>query len=138
LRKLLKHFGTLAALAALLAVHSTHWAALQTVAWGKMLVAFTQDESVLSALIRTFDGQNPCTLCLKVREGIAEDQQQQSHPGAPAPNTSETGEALWEFRVALMPPPPLGILEDHPFIPTLHSDFRYAPPRPPPRTLLDA
>jgi len=137
LRRLLKHLGTLTALAALLALHSTHWAALQTVAWSKMLVSFAQQESVLSALARTFDGRNPCELCLKVREGIAQDQQ---HPDSntPAPTSSTTGEALWQFRVALSPAPPLGVLEEHPFVPTLHTEFQHAPPRPPPRPLLNA
>jgi len=137
LRNLLKYFGMLGALAALLVLHSTHWAALQTVAWSRMLVTFAQEGPLLSAVSRTFDGKNPCPMCLKVRDGIAEDQREASAPSAP-PDTQRTGEALWEFRVTLTPVPNLSTAEEQPAASVLQTQFRYAPPSPPPRPLLPA
>ena len=132
LRRVSSILGLLGAVTALLAIHSTHWAALQTVAWGKMFVSYVQEGSVLSAVTRTFDGKNPCAMCLKVREGIAQEKQS-SDQKAPAPAPSMTGEALWEFRVASTPPPPLGALEHHACIPLFCSDVMHRPPSPPPR-----
>jgi len=40
-----------------------HWAALQSVAWMGMLVAYSQSGSVASAVEKTFDGRHPCPLC---------------------------------------------------------------------------
>jgi hypothetical protein len=40
-----------------------HWAALQSVAWVGMLFSYSQSESVVSAIEKTFDGRHPCPLC---------------------------------------------------------------------------
>lgn len=137
LRKAVKIFGMLGAVVALLAIHSTHWAALQAVAWGKMFVAFAQEDSLTSAIVRTFDGQHPCTLCLEVQEGIAQDQHSRESE-APAPASLGIGEALWEFNVALTPDRALASMEEHPCDLLLHSDFTHRPPSPPPRISVDA
>ena len=47
-----------------------HWAFLQSVAWFGMAVRFTQSEPLAAALEKTFNGQNPCTLCKTVEEGV--------------------------------------------------------------------
>ena len=46
-----------------------HWAILQTGAWTGMIVAYTKDGNVSTAISRTFDGKHPCALCCAVREG---------------------------------------------------------------------
>jgi len=46
-----------------------HWAILQTGAWTGMIVAYTKDGNVSTAISRTFDGKHPCALCCAVRDG---------------------------------------------------------------------
>lgn len=40
-----------------------HWIALQSVAWGTMLVRNAQSASLSEAVAKTFDGTHPCSLC---------------------------------------------------------------------------
>ncbi len=42
------------------------WAVLQTVAWTKMMVDYSQGASVAEAVAKTFDGDHPCNLCTKI------------------------------------------------------------------------
>lgn len=46
-----------------------HWCLLQSVAWASMLVERSQQDSFVTALQTTFDGQHPCKLCRIVRDG---------------------------------------------------------------------
>jgi len=46
-----------------------HWAILQTGAWMGMIVAYSRDGDVSTAISRTFDGKHPCTLCCAVQDG---------------------------------------------------------------------
>ncbi len=45
-----------------------HLALLQTVAWSKMLVDFSSNQSLTQAVEKTFDGAHPCELCKVVRQ----------------------------------------------------------------------
>ena len=40
-----------------------HWIVLQTVAWGTMIVRYSQQVSLTQAVAQTFDGDHPCNLC---------------------------------------------------------------------------
>ena len=42
------------------------WAVLQTVAWTKMVIDYSQQATVSEALAKTFDGNHPCGLCKKI------------------------------------------------------------------------
>lgn len=53
-----------------------HWAALQTVAWAGMIVAYAKDASVREAISKTFDGRHPCPLCKAIERGRQQEQQQ--------------------------------------------------------------
>jgi hypothetical protein len=46
-----------------------HWAFLQSVAWAGMIVQYSKDDSVTSALSKTFDGKHACKLCRIVEAG---------------------------------------------------------------------
>lgn len=46
-----------------------HWAVLQSVAWAGMVVSYSQEGSLSSALAKTFDGQHACKLCRIVEAG---------------------------------------------------------------------
>lgn len=51
-----------------------HWVVLQSAAWVGMLVSYSQGESVVAALEKTFDGAHPCDLCKVVKSGRDEEQ----------------------------------------------------------------
>lgn len=55
-----------------------HWAVLQTMAWTKMLVDYTQQDSLSVAVAKTFDGEHPCQLCQTVKQGRQEEQKKQT------------------------------------------------------------
>ena len=40
-----------------------HWVVLQSIAWGRMIVEYSQQASVKEAVVKTFDGQHPCDIC---------------------------------------------------------------------------
>jgi hypothetical protein len=50
-------------IALLLAACGAHWGALQSVAWTRMLAENLRTVSFAEAVVRTFDGQHPCSIC---------------------------------------------------------------------------
>jgi len=40
-----------------------HWITLQSVAWGVMIVTYSQNCPLSEAVAKTFDGKHPCDLC---------------------------------------------------------------------------
>ncbi|MFO1461475.1 MAG: hypothetical protein U1G08_18990 [Verrucomicrobiota bacterium] len=46
-----------------------HWALLQSVAWAGMVVRYSQEDSLSTALAKTFDGRHACKLCRIVQAG---------------------------------------------------------------------
>jgi hypothetical protein len=48
-----------------------HWNLLQVAAWTGMIVKYSQDGSIKSAVEKTFDGEHPCCLCKAVAKGKA-------------------------------------------------------------------
>ena len=54
---------------ALVCVLGGHWAVLQVAAWTGMAISYSQNDSLSSALSKTFDGKHPCQLCLLVKKG---------------------------------------------------------------------
>ena len=51
-----------------------HLALLQTIAWGNMLVEFSNSSSLTEAVGKTFDGEHPCELCKVVKKSKTEDE----------------------------------------------------------------
>jgi hypothetical protein len=45
-----------------------HFALVQTLAWGNMLLKYSNGSSVTEAAKKTFDGEHPCHLCKVVKE----------------------------------------------------------------------
>lgn len=65
-----------------------HWAALQGVAWTGMLIEYTSESSLREGVRKTFDGENPCSMCVAIAEGVA-DEAAQRHDGAvPVPENT--------------------------------------------------
>src|SRR5512137_1795783 len=54
----------------------TPWALLQSVAWFRMLVSYSQQTGLAQAVSMTFDGKHPCRLCHLVKEGQAKERQE--------------------------------------------------------------
>ena len=135
MNRLMRTIGCGLCLIAVVATLGGHWLALQSVAWGRMLVAFSQTESVGNALRMTFDGKHPCHLCRKVMQGAQRERQdQEKHPWVKADKTART-----VFRSAAHAGAGCAFklpLAARPFVPGLHADFVQPPPTPPPRLLL--
>ena len=45
-----------------------HWALFQSVAWVGMVITYSQDGSLTQALVKTFDGKHPCSLCNQIAQ----------------------------------------------------------------------
>ena len=46
-----------------------HWTLLQTIAWSGMLVNYAAQDGLTAGIVKTFDGKNPCQLCVIVEDG---------------------------------------------------------------------
>ena len=46
-----------------------HWTLLQSVAWVGMFLSYSQTSTLRQALVKTFDGQHPCSLCKRIEQG---------------------------------------------------------------------
>lgn len=57
----------------LLVIAGGHWGMLQLVAWTSMVIDFSREAPVATAVSMTFDGHNPCLLCKTVERGLADD-----------------------------------------------------------------
>jgi hypothetical protein len=127
----IKLAGLAACLAAILAMNGGHWLALKSLAWGRMIWHFSQREPLGTAIAKTFSGQYPCPLCLKIRQGWHQEQQREQK--LPCLPTEKMPEPFWEWQSVGIPLAPTGIRDDHPFVPQFHCDFIDCPPTPPPR-----
>jgi hypothetical protein len=65
----LSSIGRAATILALCLSVGFHWLALQSVAWTTMLVANARHAPLSEALVKTFDGKHPCSLCHAVSAG---------------------------------------------------------------------
>ena len=45
-----------------------HWAFLQSVAWVSMVISYSEDATLTEALVKTFDGRHPCSLCKRIAQ----------------------------------------------------------------------
>ncbi len=68
-----KKFGHVLLILALLGATGGHWAVLQTIAWADMLATNLQTESVGAAITKTFDGAHPCKMCKQISAGKKEE-----------------------------------------------------------------
>jgi hypothetical protein len=120
--------GCAAGLLALLVASGGHWTVLQSVAWARMLIEYSRDSSLAEAIEKTFDGEHPCSLCHKIRQGRQQEEQQ-----PPLRPWEKQSEFLLDSRRVAVPLPPATAAEVSAAALNLHSDFIPAPPKPPPR-----
>jgi len=107
-----------------------HWAVLQSVAWVTMIAAYSEQDTFLVAVSKTFDGRHPCDLCVAI-QGARSDES-----GQDSPRISSQTQRDWVFEtpaVVYVAPAPMRhsfvLIEFNSGIPPLR------PPTPPPRSL---
>lgn len=112
---------------AMFSVAGGHWAILQTVAWGQMLITYSQEAgSFVLGAKKTFSGEAPCSLCKKI--ATAKKQEQKSP--APVKIDKKSDPAIVRFGSLVPIPAPC----DHQFFPFEGKFFTRseAPPTPVP------
>jgi hypothetical protein len=68
MRRAMRQLGKWLVVGALFASVGGHFALVQTLAWGNMLLAYSKDASLTEAARMTFDGEHPCEMCKLVKE----------------------------------------------------------------------
>ena len=71
-QRILRRLAVWAVSASLFLLVGGHWALVQTLAWGTMMVNFSKQGSVREAVAKTFDGEHPCALCKKISKAKTE------------------------------------------------------------------
>jgi hypothetical protein len=71
----LLRFGQVLMLLVLFAASGGHWMALQSLAWTRMLVSYSQGGDVIAAVTKTFDGRHPCDLCKQIQRAKSSEPQ---------------------------------------------------------------
>src|SRR5438094_5338716 len=61
--------GRIATIFALCCAIGLHWIALQSLAWTTMIIDYSKRAPLRQAVIQTFDGTHPCSLCHAVNTG---------------------------------------------------------------------
>lgn len=130
MNRCLRVSGLAACLLAVLLTNGGHWAVLQSVAWARMIVEYSRDYSLAEAIEMTFDGEHPCQMCHKIREG-----RQQEEQKPPLLKWEKQPEFLLEARRITVPLPPSAGDDAVPVVLQLASSFAPTPPKPPPRAV---
>jgi hypothetical protein len=130
---IIKTAGVAASLLAVFAMLGGHWLALQSVAWTRMLAEFSMTDTFSKAVVKTFDGNHPCQMCLGIRERRTHEQRQQQE--RPWLNSTKSPDLLSDVRRVSAPAPPTSAADAIAFVPRPAPDFLDAPPTPPPRLL---
>jgi hypothetical protein len=69
----MRRFGKIIAVVVLVFTLGLHWTAIQSIAWFSMILRYSQEAPFRDAVVRTFDGQHPCSLCRLVAQGRQSD-----------------------------------------------------------------
>ena len=112
------------ALIAALQILGGHWLALQSVAWVTMVIDYSKETSIGSAIEKTFDGAHPCSLCQTVSKGLS--QERKSEPV----KSPVKFEAVLGARLVVMPPSAKSL--DFPKLSQIRLDLVSEPLVPPP------
>ena len=108
-----------------------HLFALQSVAWLRMAIDFSRNDTLQNALVKTFSGEHPCPLCIKVQTSWQEKQKQDKD--APTITPEIFSEAVCDGQLLTVPEAPTQLAQRGAF----GSEFFYhlsgSPPKPPPR-----
>jgi hypothetical protein len=79
----LRQVGRIVTIGALCCAIGLHWVALQSFAWTSMLIEYSKRAPLCEALVQTFDGAHPCSLCHVVATGKASEKKSDIQSPAP-------------------------------------------------------
>ena len=119
-------------LAAWLLATGSHWDAVQTFAWGRMIADYSRDMTLVQAVTKTFSPQTMCPLCRAVADAKQQESNNAAVPGAKTPGKILLVCAPRALVFSSPAPSCLGRIAPE-SAPT--SADRSPPPRPPPRAL---
>jgi hypothetical protein len=105
-----------------------HWVVLQSVAWGTMVVQYSQCLPLSKAVAQTFDGDHPCNLCKRISAA----QHSDNKSGAP-PVTLKPDLICATRRIILLPRSADFLFAR---LEMSASPLAQSPPTPPPRSAL--
>ena len=125
---MLRCAGRIATISALCFSIGLHWIALQSLAWTTMVIDYSKHAPLCQAIVQTFDGAHPCSLCRVVSKGKNSEKKQDLQSSAPKID---------------MICAPLANRIERPFVPFEYAmrdcfslEQGHSPPVPPPRLLL--
>jgi len=121
----LSSIGRAATILALCLSVGFHWLALQSVAWTTMLVANVRHAPLSEAVVKTFDGVHPCSLCHAVSAG--KNSEKKSDLQSPSPKI----DMICSARPVRLQRPFVSF--EYPTTNFYSSDRGDSPPVPPPR-----
>lgn len=125
-KRVLHLTGAMTCLLAIFISAGGHWAVLQSIAYTRMLVEFVEQDSLGTAVKKTFDERYACSLCPKIRDGFNNE-----HKTRPSLSEVDQPEFLLQSSALIFFTPV--VVADVAFVPSRHIDFSNAPPKPPPR-----
>jgi hypothetical protein len=130
-KKILHIAGHAACFIALFAMLGGHWLVLQSVAWTRMLADFSRQDSLTTAISKTFDGEHPCPLCCKIKAGRQQEEQQEKN--TPLLKIEKMPDLILDNRQSLLTFVSTEADDAVPTVPRLRADLIETPPVPPPR-----
>jgi hypothetical protein len=101
------------------------WIALQSVAWTSMILQNTKQTSFCRAMMRTFDGAHPCSLCHVVNKGKASQEKRDLKLSPKIDIVCVASSVRFMPRFESL---------EYPTISYLKPELGHSPPSPPPRT----
>jgi hypothetical protein len=123
----LRQIGRIATIIALCCAIGLHWVALQSFAWTSMLIEYSKRAPLCQAIVQTFDGTHPCSLCHIVATGKASEKK--SDIQSPVPKI----DIICVARVIQLRSP--FALFQYAFRDFSISEIEHSPPVPPPRVM---
>jgi len=96
----LRCFGRVLLITALVSVIGGHWAILQSIAWTNMLADNLRTDGFTRAVAKTFDGEHPCRMC----KAISQERQAEKKPDTLDLKVRKLDLASKEEQFTFMPP----------------------------------
>jgi hypothetical protein len=127
LEVVVRPIARIATIGALCCAIGLHWVALQSFAWTSMLIEYSKGASLCQAIVQTFDGAHPCSLCHVVARGKASEKKTDAQ--SPVPKI----DIICVTRVIQLISPVA--LIDYTLRDFSVSEIEHSPPVPPPRVL---
>ena len=122
-----RQVGRIATIGALCCAIGLHWVALQSFAWTSMLIEYSKGASLCQAIVQTFDGAHPCSLCHVVATGKASEKKTEIQ--SPVPKI----DIMCVVRLIRLISPV--VLFDYRLLDFSVSEIEHSPPVPPPRVM---